>query len=232
MAAPRTRRDLPPAPTDTATGVRDWSVIALAGLIGARFFLPTESAAEGETLWLVVLTLIYAGCQHYLRWRNGEGPRRPDRVDAAILALVAAQIVSSGAIVCGSGQKRAAINMAWEWIASLLLWFETRKRFESGHGGTLIRTVLVLSVVLASYGIWQNQIWFKQNAALVTEWESLHHRDASLTTAELSRMREIAQSLGSDFQTLSGGARRMYLDRIRSSTEPLGCFALANSFAK
>ena len=230
MAATRTRRDSPSPATDSAMS-RDWSTVWLAGLIGARFFLPTESAAEGETLWLVLLTLGYCAAQHWLRWRNGEGPRRPDRVDAAIIVLVAAQLISSGAIVLGSGQKRAAINVAWEWIASLLLWFEFRKRFESGHGGTLIRTVLAISVVLAGYGIWQNQVWFKENSELVTEWETLHQQQATLTAEESQRLREIAASLGSDFQSVQGGGQRMLIDRLRSSTEPIGCFALANSLA-
>ncbi len=230
MAATRTRRDSPSAAADPALS-RDWSTVWLAGLLGARFFLPTESAAEGDTLWLVLLTLGYCAAQHWLRWRNGEGPRRPDRVDAAVIVLVAAQLVSSGAIVLGSGQKRAAINVAWEWMASLLLWFEFRKRFESGHGGTLIRTVLAISVVLAGYGIWQNQVWFKENAQLVTEWETLHQHETTLTSEESQRMREIATSLGRDFQSVQGGAQRMLIDRIRSSTEPMGCFALANSLA-
>ena len=230
MAATRTRRDMPTASIDPASS-RDWSTILLAGLIGARFFLPTESAAEGDTLWLVVLTLAYCAAQHWLRWRNGEGPRPPDRVDAAVIVLVAAHLVSSGAIVAGSGQKRAAINVAWEWVSSLLLWFEFRKRFESGHGGTLIRTVLTISVVLAGYGIWQNQVWFQENAQLVTEWEALHLRKAALTSAEALRMQEIAAQLGRDFQSVQGGAQRMLIDRMRSSTEPIGCFALTNSLA-
>ena len=230
MAATRPRRDSQLAPP-AAAGLRDWSTILLAGLIGARFFLPTESAAEGDTLWLVVLTLVYCAAQHWLRWRNGEGPRPLDRVDAALLVLVAAQCVSSGAVVLGTGQKRAAINVAWEWLSSLLLWFEFRKRFESGHGGTLLRTVLAISVVLAGYGIWQNQVWFKVNARLVTEWETLHQREATLTAAEAQRMREITDSLGRDFQSAQGGAQRMLIDRLRSSTEPIGCFALANSLA-
>ena len=121
--------------------------------------------------------------------------------------------------------------MAWEWLASLLLWFEFRQRFESGHGGTLIRTVLALLVVLAVYGIWQNQVWFPQNAALVNEWQSLQDRITSLTGEEAARLQTLEQSLGSDFTSSTGGAQRMLIDRIRSSTEPIGCFALANSLS-
>ncbi len=210
---------------------RDWSVIALAGLLGARFFLPEESSARGETLWLVVLTLFYCALQHFLRWRNGEGPRRPDRIDAAMITLVAAHLISSTVVVLGEGQKRAAINVAWEWLSSLLLWFEFRKRFESGHGGTLIRTVLSLAVVLGAYGIWQNQVEFKHNAAIVNEWESLHQKEATLSRPEATRLREIEEYLGPDFRSATGGALRMLIDRARSSTEPIGCFALANSFS-
>ena len=35
-------------------------MIALAGLLGARFFLPEESSAKGETLWIVVLLVLRA----------------------------------------------------------------------------------------------------------------------------------------------------------------------------
>ena len=231
MAATRTRRD-PPTPTEDAASARDWSTVVLMGLVGARFFVPTESesVAEGETLWLVVLTLFYAASQHFLRWRNGRGSRRLDRVDAALIALVAAHVVSSGAVVIGSGQKRAAINMAWEWFASLLLWFEFRQRFESGHGGTLLRSVLALCVVLAAYGIWQNQVWFKENAALAAGWESLDSLRTSLTGEEATRLSELEESLGPDFRSSTGGAKRMLLDRLHS-TEPIGCFALANTLA-
>lgn len=216
---------------EAAVQSRDWSVIALAGLLGARFFLPEESSANGETLWLVVLTLFYCAVQHFLRWRNGEGPRRPDRIDAAMITLVAAHIISSTVVVLGEGQKRAAINVAWEWLSSLLLWFEFRKRFESGHGGTLIRTVLSLAVVLGAYGIWQNQVEFKRNAALVNEWESLHQNEGTLSRENVTRLRKLEQILGPDFRDATGGAQRMLIDRARSSTEPFGCFALANSFA-
>lgn len=210
---------------------RDWSVILLAGLLGARFFLPEESSASGETLWLVVLTLFYCALQHFLRWRNGEGPRRPDRIDMAMITLVAAHLISSMVVVLGEGQKRAAINMAWEWLSSLLIWFEFRKRFENGHGSTLIRTVLSLAVVLGAYGIWQNQVEFKHNAAMVSEWDTLQQREVSLSRAETARLREVEEYLGPDFRTATGGARRMLIDRARSSTEPIGCFALANSFS-
>lgn len=210
---------------------RDWSVIALSGLLGARFFLPEESSASGETLWLVVLTLLFCALQHFLRWRNGEGPRRPDRIDVAMITLIAAHLISSMVVVLGEGQKRAAINMAWEWLSSLLIWFEFRKRFENGHGSTLIRTVLSLAVVLGAYGIWQNQVEFKYNAAIVNEWDSLHQKEAALSRAEATRLRVIDEYLGPDFRNASGGALRMLIDRTRSSTEPIGCFALANSFS-
>ena len=216
---------------EAAVQSRDWSVIVLAGLLGARFFLPEESSANGETLWLVVLTLFYCALQHILRWRNGEGPRRLDRIDAAMITLVLAHVISSAVVVLGEGQKRAAINVAWEWLSSLLLWFEFRKRFENGHGSTLIRTVLSLAVVLGAYGIWQNQVEFKYNAGIVNEWETLHQKETPLSREEATQLRKIEEYLGPDFRSATGGTRRMLIDRARSSTEPMGCFGLANSFA-
>jgi len=209
----------------------DWSMVALAGLLGARFFTVAESADQGDTLWLAVLTFAVVAIQHWLRWRAGQGIRNLDRVDAAAIALVAPHLVSALAVVLDAGQKRAAINLAWEWLSSLVLWFEFRSVLASGRGATLIRTVLVLGVALAGYGIWQNQVWYRHNAALVNEHEELNNRANSLSNVERLRMDEIARQLGPDFQSATGGTRKMLLDRFRSSTEPIGCFGLANTFS-
>lgn len=209
----------------------DWSVVALAGLLGARFFTVAESADQGDTLWLAVLTFAVVAIQHWLRWRGGQGLRRLDRVDAAAIALVVPHLVSALAVVLDAGQKRAAINLAWEWLSSLVLWFEFRSVLASGRGATLLRTVLVLGVALAGYGIWQNQVWYRHNAALVNEHEELNNRANSLSNVERRRMDEIARQLGPDFQSATGGTRKMLLDRFRCSTEPIGCFGLANTFS-
>lgn len=209
----------------------DVSVVAITGLVGARFFQLAESGDQGDTLWLAVLTFIGCAVQHWFRWRVGERFRPFDRIDAAVITLVAAHLVSALAVVLDSGQKRAAINLGWEWLSSLLLWFEFRRLFDAGRGATLLRTIVVLGVALAGYGIWQNQVWFRQNAALVNEHEELSHRSATLSTAERQQLQSIGQQLGPDFQSATGGTRKMLIDRFRSSTEPLGCFGLANTFA-
>lgn len=232
MAEPRLRRDSTRSENshNRPPGI-DWSTIGLSGLLGARFLLPTESATEGDTLWLVAVTLFYVAMVSVLRWRAGEKFRRFDRVDYALLALVGAQLFSACVVVMGAGHQRAAINVAWEWLASLMMWFEMRRAIERGRGALLLHTVLTLAIVLAGYGIWQNKVWFRDNAAILNEWDSLHNRAGGLTPEDSYRIRQIEQMLGNDFQASSGGARRMLIDRIRSSTEPIGCFALANSFA-
>lgn len=209
----------------------NWSVVVLAGLLGARFFTVAESADQGDTLWLAVLTFFVVAIGHWFRWRAGQGLRPLDRVDAAAIALVVPHLVSALAVVLDAGQKRAAINLGWEWLGSLVLWFEFRSVLASGRGATLLRTVLVLGVALAGYGIWQNQVWYRQNAALVNEHEALNSRADSLSNPERRRMEEIARQLGPDFQSATGGTRKMLLDRFRSSTEPIGCFGLANTFS-
>lgn len=221
-------------PAPSASGSRfpppDWSVIALAGLLGARFFQLAESADQGDTLWLAVLTFMFCAFQQWLRWRAGLGLRMLDRIDAAAIALVAPHLVSALAVVLDVGQKRAAINLAWEWLSSLLLWFEFRRVFIAGRGVTLLRTVVVLGIALAGYGIWQNQVWYRQNVALVNEHEELSGA-GHLSPQDHRRMQEIAEQLGPDFQSATGGTRKMLLDRFRSSTEPIGCFGLGNTLA-
>ncbi|RLS56696.1 MAG: hypothetical protein DWH91_06050 [Planctomycetota bacterium] len=217
-------------PSRIATTARDWSTIVLCGLIGARYFVPAESADQGETLWLVVLTLIFSGVQSVIRWRTGSPGRGLDRIDVAVGVMVAAHVASAGLVLSGSGQKRAAFNMAWEWGTTLVVWHEVRACFQRGHGATLLRSVLVAAVLLGAYGIWQNQVWFQANATLVAEMEQLESR-TDRTDVESERLRKIQEGFGPAVLSAQGGARVALLNRIRSSTEPIGCFALANTLA-
>lgn len=230
-AGARARKQPAEAALASHSPASDFSTIALAGLLGARFFQLAESADQGDTLWLAVLTFAFCSLQSWIRWRAGQRTRRLDRIDAAAIALVGAHLISALTVILTSGQKRAAVNLSWEWLSSLLLWFEFRRAFEQRRGATLLRTVVVLGVALAGYGIWQNQVWFRQNAALVNEHEELSRKAPALSQADRRRMQEISQQLGPDFQSATGGSRKMLLDRFRDSTEPLGCFGLANTFA-
>lgn len=214
----------------SATMARHWTTIALAGLIGARYCLPAESADQGETLWLVILTMLFGAMQAWLRWKTVGGSRSLDRIDAAVTLLAGAHIASALCVVAGEGHKRAALNLAWEWGATLLVWYEVRSRIAQGHGGPLFRSVLAIAIALGGYGIWQNQVWFKANAALTTEMEQLEAQ-ADRTSEENTRLRQIHLAVGPDVMSAQGGSRIALLNRIRNSTEPIGCFALANTLS-
>ena len=95
----------------------------LAALLVARWLMPTEGADEGLTLWVVQLVLLTAAGRAAWDWRLGERRVRVDAMDGAIGLLILAHVVSALAVVCGVGNARAAINLAWEWIGSgVLIW--------------------------------------------------------------------------------------------------------------
>ncbi len=154
-----------------------------------------------------------------------------DRWDGLICALSGGFIVSSLHVVIAGGQKRTALTMLWEWIGlavAMLLcrrWFRDRSARQS-----LIVSLASLVVALAGLGVWQHHVWYANLGELFTEYESLSSR-SGLTSTEEQRLRELQGELGADVAILETTGRASLRNRVLNSTEPVGRFALANSFA-
>ena len=85
-------------------------------LIVVRWLVPAESAPDGDTLWIVQLWLaaglVWAwGCLRSRRFMVRLGA-----FDAALWTLVLAHVLSTAAVFVQGGDRRAALNMAWEWV--------------------------------------------------------------------------------------------------------------------
>ncbi len=212
-----------------------WLSSAVTVLFTSRFFLPAESADQGETLWIVLLWLLCGVVWLAAEARRGNSLRRPDWLDVGLLLLVGGHVASSLAVLMTEGHKRAALNMLWEWVgigvAGLLLRSVLRDREGRER---LLSCVLISGVVLSGLGLWQHFVWYPQISGQFSELERLETAaqasPPSLGEAESMRLRELRSELGgapvSDVSSL-----RMLRDRIQSSTEPIGRFALANTFA-
>ena len=83
----------------------------------ARLLVPTEAAANGDLLWLTQCWLLLAVAWVVDAYRRGRLRFRCDRLDVAVGVLVAGHVVSAVVIILlNDGEKRAALNMLWEWV--------------------------------------------------------------------------------------------------------------------
>jgi len=90
--------------------------IVTAALLCARWLLPAEAAAQGDTLWItqlwpavLVLWAWYALRMPGVRIRWG-------LCDVMLALVIAGHLISATIVLLTEGQKRAAVNLSWEWI--------------------------------------------------------------------------------------------------------------------
>ncbi len=216
-----------------------WLPAAVAALVASRFFLPAESAAQGETLWIVLLWLLCGVVWLFTVSRHGGTLRRPDGLVVGIALLAGGHVISALAVLLTEGDKRSALNMLWEWVgigvAAMLIRAVLRTRPGRDQ---LLSVILTSGVVLAGLGLWQHFVWYPRIASQFAELESLEDElqrtepsgDAATMRSRLRRLetlrREMGWTPGED-----GASERMFRDRVQASTEPIGRFALANTFA-
>ncbi len=211
----------PPQPnaTDATSGaaapqrLRPWLVAGVCALFVARPLIPSESAAaEGDGLPIVMLWLVLA-----VVWLLGVLGRPEFRVrfgwiDAAVLGLVALNVLSA---VAGAvrGSPRPAVNMLWEWVGLGLGYFLARQFLAAPRERRAAAAVMIaLSTGLAGMGLYQ---YFVELPA--TRAAYVRDPEATLRDADLDDLADPQQ-------------RRAFEDRL-NSPEPMATFALTNSLA-
>jgi len=205
--------------------------LALGGLVAARWLLPVESAAAGETVPLVQITLLYAVFALWRRVRDGRPWCRLGTGDWLVFGLVAAHVLSGLAVLVGGGQKRAALNLLWEWIGTGVLWALIGQEIRRlGLLDRIFGALAIVTILLAGFGVWQNVVVYPELRGLLDEYERLEARSDSLSGAEAAKFRQLRGSLPMSYIQGDPSARQMFSQRVRASQEPMGMFALANSF--
>ncbi len=213
----------------------------LAALLVARWLMPTEGAAEGLTLWVVQLVLLTAAGRAAWDWRLGEQRVRVDAMDVAIGLLILAHVVSALAVVFGVGNARAAINLAWEWIGSgVLIWMLRQELTSMRVVRQLCLGLSLMAGVLAGYGLWQHYVGYgdlgREYDRLILEHDQLAERllgngISPVTAADAKRLAMLREQMARQEIPIEKEARQSLENRLKKSSEPLGLFALANSFA-
>ncbi len=207
----------------------DWLI--LGGLVASRWLMPVESAAAGETLPLVQITLLYAVFALWRRIREGRLWRPLGRGDWLVFCLVAAHVGSGLAVLIGGGQKRAALNLLWEWVGTGVLWtLVGQEIFRLRLLDRIFGALAITTVLLAGFGIWQNIVVYPQLRGLLDDYERLEANVESLSGPDMTKFRELRASLPVSYIQGDAAARLSFSQRVRGSQEPLGMFALANSF--
>ena len=234
----------------SATGPRIVLTSSVAwGLLFARWLVPTEGGAEGETLWLTTLTLFAAALICWARSRDSlpepdssatPGRRRLTPLDWSALLFCGSHLLAVLVVLFTEGNRRTAINLGWEWSSLTVLYLLLRDSLNDSltrfAKRVFVRAVIALWIALAGYGIWQHAVWYPETVKTYEQARSNYdealkgigpnssaaaQRRLSAATGELTRLGV----------PLSGSSRELFERRLRDSQEPLGFFALANSFA-
>ena len=207
----------------------------LWGLLIARWLTPTEGTAQGDTLWLTSLTLAAAAGFCWWMSRVSLERFRFGKLDVAVWLLCGSHMLSSLVVIMTEGNKRAATNMLWEWVGVAVTFSLIRQTITAESRARFLQTAMVVITALACYGIWQPAFWYPSN---LRDYENLRAELTSVeSSSELSpqeqtkRQLELRAQFVSRGIPLSGPALQLFERRLRDSKEPLGFFALTNTFA-
>ena len=200
-------------------------------LITARYLLPAESAPQGDTLyialgWLVVAILF--SCSLLI---DRSQTVRIDYFDIGVWLLVLGQIISTIVMIYFSeGQQRAALSMMWEWVALGFTFSIVRRLIiTTPLRSALLKGFLTIIVLLSIYGIWQHHWMYEQ---LSNEYLSVRQQlDSAVSPSVRSESQRKLLSMGVPAHALTGSGRQLFEQRLLNSSEPLGMFALTNTFA-
>ena len=210
--------------------------IFLGGLICWRLMLPVESSIQGETLWVAQATLaavVVWACLQLFRRREFV---RFDRWDALVWLTIAGHAISTAWIWKWGGDKRAGLNLCWEWISLGALFFLLRQSIRTRQqAGKFIQLLIAIAVCFACFGFWQKYYAHDQ---LVQEYLELRDRydelqsesEAGLLTNErAAELNKIEIEFSQSNVPLDGPGRIMFQSRLEYSSEPTARWALANS---
>lgn len=210
--------------------------LLLVALYLCRLLVPAEGVEQGQTLWIAAAWLAYGACRFWVIWRSGQKFNfHLGVVDLGVGALVAGHVLSALLVLTGTGDRRAALNGCWEWISIGIMWLLLKEALQRVETRRLISWCLLVSVItLAGLGIWQHFVWYPQQSRQLTELfelQSMLEAGRALSPAEKASYDQLRSVFGTDDLMLEAGGRQLLLSRTRDSREPIGRFALANSFA-
>lgn len=213
------------------------SIAIIWALFFSRWLTTTEGSAQGETLWLTTIGL--AACAAFALWNFRTWQQAPalTRFDVAVLMLCGAHVLAAIIAVLSDGRQRSTVNMLWEWTNVAAVYFVLRQTLKSELRVVFLQTMIAFVLALVAYGMWQHYVWYPSNIAEYSETrQELDELEALAISGRASstdqrRLRELQSQFVTQGVPLDGPRRGLFERRLRDSTEPLGFFALTNTFA-
>jgi len=217
----------------------EWGVtLATSTVVVSRLITATEGAALGETLWIVQLTLLALLLWIFAAFREGAIRWRFDRCDAGVTLIVSGELLSA-AWNWSEADRRGMVNMLWEWIGLWVTWFLLRRLARPDLRRQAVVAFFALVVTFSGLGIWQHYSGFAEMrnevARLQREWDQVQEEERPADPREARVWDQKVQRLRGEFARMriptDAGARLLWDQRVNASSEPVGLFALANTFA-
>ncbi|MEZ6126346.1 MAG: O-antigen ligase family protein [Planctomycetaceae bacterium] len=222
------------------------AILLSTSMLTMSLMWPSEGAIQGDGLHLAFgWMLLAAGLSVFLR---ADLPPEPDpkrgrgnwskRVPLSLVLLVAGIWLGVGKVFLAEGDRRAAVNLAFEWTAiAAAVWGFTRLSLaERIRPGVSFSGLPILMISLAAgcavVGIAQHHIVFPRNVKWFQEQQQ-QLDSANGGGAFSGALTEAAarQQLRQHGVPLEGVSRELFRLRLLDSTEPIGPFALANTLS-
>lgn len=214
-------------------------VTALATtLLVLRLSEPPESSVLGKTLWLTLCEILLVSLV-VLGWKTGRLPvPRWSLPDVGVALLAGGYVLSAGVVMIGGGDRRAALNLLFEWCGVGGIWIVLRSlSFVPAARETLLKGVLAILIAQAGLGIWQHHVGYAQLAGQYLPLRKELDRLESIPTKtpdvqrEVQRARQALLQSGVQPHMLVGTGRHAFEARLLQSSEALGRCSLANTLA-
>ena len=206
--------------------------IILPMLLAASMMWPSEGAINGSGLHLAVLWLVagvvavWTPCTNRSRRFSAHG-------SPGWGLLIAGLWISTYFVFQAEGDRRAAVNLGFEWISvGVVWWLVSRLAAKAASRQWIILVVTGLCFGASLQGIVQHHVTYAQQA----EWyrQGRGTLDAASIDGDMQKVID-ARKVAAEFQAmdipLTGAGRELFERRLLSSSEPVGPFALANTLA-
>jgi hypothetical protein len=212
-------------------------VILFSMMMTASVLWPSEGAINGDGLHLTILWLITALIAVVVkRQKNGSTDsitwdRTRSAATAFMVMLLAGFWLSTWNVFHVQGDRRAALNLAFEWsgivagFLTIACWFRRQNTLHS-----IVALIIGLAAGTAVLGIWQHHVSYAQR----TEWyqQQRSELDRTLQQNDIQSSMKRSQLEGAFKRMklpLHGSERQLFERRLMDSSEPVGPFALANT---
>lgn len=196
-------------------------------LLALSFSWPSEGAIQGDGAIRALLWLVAAAAVGIMGIDRSVAAGSASKFSlVAVLFLCGGLWVSTWQVFEGGGDRRAALNLCFEWTALLSAWWLAVRLIEAGQHEMIAKAVVGLSVGAAVLGLLQHHIIYPQRAAWYLEQRNLIDAAGAIDAAQ-------ARDVRTDFARMnipdSGPERALFENRLLHSTEPVGPHALTNT---